>query len=282
MRKPCLFWLRLSLVILFGMMVARGARAAITCNLTSSGISSDYRPANPANTVTAGFFTMTCTRSVIADPTSVAYTVTVNNGLRPFFGFNSAALGGGRLYYGTYTTSSCSTQWTGATTLGGTVNFSSSNDFAAKSDVPHQFWACILNGQNPAAGTYTDTLLVTPSIGTPATFPISIDTPSTCSISTPPGNLLFTYSAFQVSAALASTGFSTTCNNKLPYSMALDSAGGVLLGLNYTLSLSTNSAVGTGAAQNFTIDGTLAGGQAGTCATGSCSSSVARTLTITY
>jgi spore coat protein U-like protein len=230
---------------------------------------------------------MRCTRSVAADPTTKAYTVTVNTGVRPFTysPFNAAFFSGNTIGYGIATDRGCTTQWTGPSpgaTLGGTITFSSSNDFAQKSDNPKQFWACIQNSQNPPAGTYTDTITMTPSMGTPATFPVSIDTPSACSISTPPGNLLFTYAAFQVSPAVASTGFSTTCNNKLPYSMALDLTGGVLLGLNYTLSLSANSAKGTGFAQNFTIDGSLAGGQAGTCAAGSCSSAVARTLTITY
>jgi hypothetical protein len=35
-------------------------------------------------------------------------------------------------------------------------------------------------------------------------------------------------------------------------------------------------------AQTFSINGNIAGGQAGTCATGTCSGSATRTLTITY
>jgi hypothetical protein len=35
-------------------------------------------------------------------------------------------------------------------------------------------------------------------------------------------------------------------------------------------------------AQTFSINGSIAAGQAGTCATGSCSGSDTRTLTITY
>jgi spore coat protein U-like protein len=281
MKKTRHLWLQLGLVIFFSVIGSR-AHAAITCNLTSSGISSSYRPANTSNTVTAGFFTMTCTRGLASDPTSLAYTVTVNNGQKPVSFFNTASWAGNLMGYATYTNSSCATQWTGPVTLGATITFSSSNDFAPKSDI-RQFWACIstANG-NPAPGTYTDTVTMTPSVGTPKTFPVSIVTPSTCSISTPPGNLLFTYAAFQGAAASASTTFSAICNNTVPYTMALDSTSGILLGLNYSLNISAPSAVGTGGAQNFTISGSIAAGQAGACATGTCNSSAPRTLTVTY
>jgi hypothetical protein len=64
--------------------------------------------------------------------------------------------------------------------------------------------------------------------------------------------------------------------------MALDATSSTLLGLNYTLSLSQTNATGTGLSQTFTINGSIAGGQSGTCATASCSGTETRTLTITY
>ena len=68
----------------------------------------------------------------------------------------------------------------------------------------------------------------------------------------------------------------------MPYTMALDATSGTLVGLTYGLALSQAAATGTGVAQSFSINGTIAAGQSGTCATGSCSGSATRTLTITY
>jgi hypothetical protein len=64
--------------------------------------------------------------------------------------------------------------------------------------------------------------------------------------------------------------------------MALDATSGTLVGLTYGVALSQSAATGTGVAQTFSINGTIAAGQSGTCATGSCSGSATRTLTITY
>lgn len=93
----------------------------------------------------------------------------------------------------------------------------------------------------------------------------------------------FSYTSFQTAAALASTSFAVTCVNGVPYTMALDAASGSLLGLNYTLGLSRSGTItGNGLAQSTTISGTMAAGQAGTCALASCSASQPRTLTISY
>ena len=65
--------------------------------------------------------------------------------------------------------------------------------------------------------------------------------------------------------------------------MALDATAGNLLGLNYSLALSNpGGQTGTGFPQNFTINGTVAAGQSGTCGGGICTSAAPRTLTVTY
>jgi hypothetical protein len=84
------------------------------------------------------------------------------------------------------------------------------------------------------------------------------------------------------SAKAASTTYGVTCTLALPYTMALDATSGTILGLAYTLSLSQSSSTGTGAQQTFSVNGNMAGGQAGTCATATCSGSQARTITVTY
>ena len=73
--------------------------------------------------------------------------------------------------------------------------------------------------------------------------------------------------------------------------MALSATSGVVSGLNYSLGLnaiinsggsSPLASTGTGADQTFYINGNMAAGQAGTCATGTCSATNTHTLTITY
>lgn len=283
MKKSTDLRLRISQIAACAVMACSGAaHAAITCNLSSNGFSSAYVPANAATNITTASFTMTCTRSASGDATSQAFTVQADNGLNRSGNQNRAASGSNRILYDLYTNSSCSTQWRGNTTIGGTVVFSSSNDFASKSTTL-QYWGCIPAGQNVAAGTYSDTVTLNPSTTGPnVTFPVSIVTPSSCSISTPPGNMVFNYIAFQGSPSSANTAFSAKCTNLLPYSMALDAYNSVLAGLAYTLSLSPTSNVGNGVAQPYTINGSMAAGQSGTCTTGSCTATEGRTLTITY
>jgi len=93
--------------------------------------------------------------------------------------------------------------------------------------------------------------------------------------------VVFNYVGFGA-AANASTSFGVTCSTYLPYTMALDATSGTILGLAYTIGLSAPSGTGNGAEQTYTISGTIAAGQSGTCATGSCTASQARVLTITY
>ena len=114
-------------------------------------------------------------------------------------------------------------------------------------------------------------------------FNVTVNLTSKCQITTAPTDVAFTYTSFQPGNATASTTYGVQCTNSLPYTMALDAtATGIVAGLNYTLALSAPSGTGNGAAQSYTVNGTMVSGQAGTCALGSCSGTEARTLTITY
>jgi hypothetical protein len=68
--------------------------------------------------------------------------------------------------------------------------------------------------------------------------------------------------------------------------MSLDAYSGVVSGLNYTLNIDSQAppvnSRGSGAAQTHSINGSMQAGQAGTCSTGSCSSSQVHTLIISY
>lgn len=119
-------------------------------------------------------------------------------------------------------------------------------------------------------------------------FNVNITLTSVCQL-TGPADLAFTYTSFQAGAATGTGGaFSVQCTNSLPYTIALDQTAVTdnVVNLAYTLGLSAASGTGNGAAQAFSVTGSMAGTQAGTCATGTCTNAAAtnkqRTLTITY
>ncbi len=258
------------------------AHAAITCGVSSPGFSASYDPASPSTDITQTFLTVTCTRGSSADPTTLNWYALANNGLYASGTGNRAARGAARILYDVFRDAACASQWQGLTFISGTFTFVSTGTLTQTAP----YWGCVPAGQGVAAGTYTDTVTITmyygPSLtATTGAFGVSILTPATCALTTPPGTITFTYTAFG-GAIAPSTTFRVTCTSTLPYTMALDATSGTALGLNYTLALSAGSSVGTGAAQTHSINGAMAGGQAGTCATGTCNATQVRSLTITY
>jgi hypothetical protein len=119
-----------------------------------------------------------------------------------------------------------------------------------------------------------------------AGFNVTVILTATCEISAAPTDVAFTYQSFQPGVANSTGGdFSVRCTNTLPYTLSLDSTTGTVIGLNYSLSLSAAGGTGDGAAQAYSISGTMVSGQSGTCNAanlGTCSGSQARILTITY
>ena len=122
------------------------------------------------------------------------------------------------------------------------------------------------------------------------TFNVVINLTSAC-VYAKTADVTFTYTAFQgTAAAAAAGGFTLQCTNTLPYTLALDltSVTDQATNLAYTVALSAATGTGTGIAQTYSVTGSMASGQAGTCATagGSCtngtSTNKTRTLTITY
>jgi len=269
------------------LLAAPAARGAITCTVTSPGWSTAYVPANPGTNVSQSSVTVTCQRNAGGDPTTLDYTVAVNNGSNRSGAQDRARLGATANYinYENYRDSTCASLWGSITSqrIAGTMTLSGFTPTTATTS----FWGCVPASQlGKPAGTYTDAVSITLRRGNTTldtgTFPVSIYTPAVCNITTAPGTVAFTYAAFQVSAALASTTFGVTCSNLLPYTMALDATVGVVSGLQYSLGLSASGSTGTGVGQTFSINGTMPADQAGTCATGGCSGTDTRTLTITY
>ena len=272
-----------ALLALLALGAASLAHAAITCSVASSGFVAAYDPTAASTNITQTFFTVTCTRGATSDPTSVSYSVKVDNGLNAQGQTNRASFGANRISYDVYKDAACGTQWKGPQAITGTITFSGTGTATSQGN----FWGCVPAAQTGlAAGTYTDTVTMTMTYGSPqstatGSFGVIITTPTNCSISTPPGNIVFNYVSLGA-ASNASTSYGVTCTRALPFTMALDATAGTIVGLNYTLTLGTPSSTGTGAAQVFTISGNVAAGQAGTCATATCSGTQARTLTVTY
>jgi spore coat protein U-like protein len=131
-------------------------------------------------------------------------------------------------------------------------------------------------------------------------FNVSITLTSACTLGavTP---VAFAYTSLQGSAATATGGgFSVTCTNSLPYTFGLQAGSGAAtppgastvsvtddaVNLGYSLGLSAAGGTGNGSAQSYSVTGTMASSQAGTCATASCTNGAAtnktQTLIVNY
>ncbi len=294
--------------LLFSVLFIHVSQAAVFCSVTSPGFSTAYVTANTASNVTATSFSVTCTKDAAGRraTSTVSYQVTAGNGLQPTGTQNRAKKLTGFLNYSVSTVPTCATAWKGTTRL---PTIAASFVMAINTTVTntYTFYGCIppLQVATAPLGNYTDTVTMTiarPGGGggggrnrvtfTNGTFPVNIVAPATCTLTTPPTNLAFSYTAFRSTAALASTTFGVTCSTFLPYTMVLDATVGVVTGLNYTLALNTVAtggtsplaSVGTGVAQSFFVNGSMTAGQAGTCASTAavCTGTQIRTLTITY
>lgn len=120
-------------------------------------------------------------------------------------------------------------------------------------------------------------------------FNVDITLTSACSVSTPV-NLAFTYTALQVAPSTATSPFNVICATGLPYTVTLTGTNVTddAVGLAYSLALTApvGGGTGTGLAQAYSVGGSIAGGQAGTCITASCTNALAtnnlKTVTVTY
>ncbi len=275
------------ILVLAAMLCAASAQAAITCTISSLGWSTAYSPTAPGTNITQSTFSVTCQRNVSTDPTTLSYTVGVDNGLHFTGTANHAQFGTSQIAYENYKDSACTLIWKGSG--GNRISGSMTLSGLTQTTVTTSYWGCVPSGQTGLpTGTYTDTVTMTLANSSGGatlatnTISVSIYNPAVCNITQAPGNVAFTYTAFRATAATASTTFGVTCTNTLPYTLALDATSGVVSGLQYLVSLSASTATGTGSQQTFTVNGTMPAGQAGTCATSTCTGTSTRTLTITY
>lgn len=271
------------------LLFACQAGAAITCSVSVTSITIVYDPLSTVQNITTGSYTVTCNR-LATDPSTFTWQLGVNDGLQAGSGLNRAQSAGGQRYlYDTWRLSPYTTanKWgdTGSTRFTGTLNFGAS--LTASASGPFDIVMAAGQSVQPA-GTYNDTVTASLRdsggvlINTSA-FGVSVLTTNTCQIAVAPGNLNFAYTSFQASAGTANTTYGVRCTTALLYTMALDATSGTLLGLNYSLAIAPSSTgVGTGATQTYTINGTIAASQSGTCASAVCTGSQTRTLMLSW
>ncbi len=131
---------------------------------------------------------------------------------------------------------------------------------------------------------------------TTGTFNVVINLTSVCTLGTI-ADVTFDYTSFQNTASTPNAGsgaFNVTCTPGLQYTMALTTTNGGgtadvtddAVNLAYTLTVPAAAQTGTGAAQAFTVTGSMAANQSGNCATTTCTNAAAtnrgKTLTVTY
>jgi Spore Coat Protein U domain len=118
------------------------------------------------------------------------------------------------------------------------------------------------------------------------TFNVDITLSPLCSVSTP-ANLAFTYTSFQPAAALATSPFTVTCPNNMPYTVNVTTgATDDAVNLTYNLALSAAGGTGNGTAQSYAVNGTIAPLQGGACTSVPCDNTLAtnklQTITVSY
>ena len=127
------------------------------------------------------------------------------------------------------------------------------------------------------------------------TFNVNITLTSVCTLSAI-GDVNFTYTSLQAGVSNATGGaYTVSCTNSLPYTFGLQAGTGALtppfsptisvsdnfVNLSYQLGTSAAGGTGNGAAQPYSITGTMAAGQGGTCGAASCNNGSATNRTHT-
>ena len=275
---------------------ACGARAQ-SCTITTGNLASgaNYNPFSAAFNDTAGLFSISCTRpkgGTAKFPGT--FYVGATNGAN-YLGGRRLAFGTNYLSYELYRNySGCSTPW-GSTAITDVYSYANSNTQGNDTTTnPNPLTSgtayCfrITGGANTAVpGTYSDTVQIgiaeSPTViwGT-AAVTLSTTIVPACTFITQPGAMTLNYTSFSSSPVSASTPFQLRCTNSTTYTLGFDTPTGTVLGLNYNLSLNTGTGTGSGVPQGYTVTATLPAGQAGTCSGASCTSTITRSVLVTY
>jgi len=278
------------------------AEAAITCTLSTTSVSLNYTNGQGTNANASGTITVNCTR-LSTDPTSTTYWVSIDYGSRTgltrrVFRHGGGTINADRLDVSVYK-SGTTTDWinTGTGRVNGTLNFGA----ALSASVPLTYDFRVGAGQTGnTAGIFDETFITSLQLTTAGavvatgSFTPTVSITAQCFVgqvasgtqapgAISPSTLTLNYTSFAATPQTATMNFTVDCTRGTSYTLALSPTSGTLLGLNYTLALSGTAATGDGFAQPYTVTGSIAAAQAGTCSTGACTATqTGVTVTITY
>jgi hypothetical protein len=296
-----------ALIVLAGLH-GGAAWAVLACSIsaTPSPVTGIYSSA--ANLDIQGTFAINCTRDPNVDTTrrpalwiGVSQTASGSTMTRD--------IGGSTLPYTIYRRAFGNSVWLDTGSLNSTTNGNAglltevdfgppgAHNPTATANIP--FYWRVASGLTRAAGVYLESgLAVTLRNTNAAGSVLSTTTVSSraniqhdCHFLTPPASTAsvdfnLAYTAFQSTAATASSSYYVTCTQGTGYSLALDLTRSVIPNVNlaYSLTLTgSTSGTGTGVQQTgFGITVSIDAGQAGACPLPPCTGTDIRTITITY
>jgi spore coat protein U-like protein len=280
---PCGYLPILKCSLFLGLgLLANQAQAQVSCTANATGVNDIY---TRARLRLVGQVSVNCTRT--GGATTQNIFIGMDQGEPPTNrDLISQTTPAQTLVYEIFRNNNYTGRWTVTNGVTLAFNFASGNN--QSQTAPYYFQIAANITRNP--GVYDDTRTLTVRLNNNAgavlstsTFTPSANILSLCYFSSAPTALAMNYTSFAAAASTGSSNFGVICTLSTPYSLSLDATTGTLLGLNYTLALSGTGATGTAFQQNFTVNGSIAAGQTGTCASGSgCTASQARTLTIAY
>lgn len=284
------------LLLFFALPLAFAGTASAAGNCTITSVAFTDQSYNDTALSATGTVNWTCTRTSNAtDGNPTTFNVTAGPGNNYSASSRRVANAGTFMAYGL---TSNSVAWGDGVTAGlgnarvVTASFPSSASTSVSGSFTFDF--TIAAGLNPLSNrTFTDSIAVGGTCTVKKTGPactvsggsaiFNVAVPVACSIVTPPSTLALPYTAFQTSPAQGDSSFVVKCSNGGPYRMSVSPTGSTVLGIAYTLKLGTtaNNATdisstttynqsGTGTNITRYVNATAAPGQAGTCATASC------------
>lgn len=281
-------------------LVTGDAWAAYDCFIAVTSVDAFYN--SVSNVDTQGTVTLICSRAA-GDANTLSYRIMAGPGLNPSANGQRRVKQTAGANYLTYSLSRGTTEGGGAAcannsnwedpTVGAAKVITGSLNFGVALTASATWGYCIrLPAQGlPPAGTYTDAVSVSArypdsSAGAntpPALLSYTVWVGDHCVFNTYPGTMAFSYTSFSPSAVTASQPFALRCSQGTPWTVSVDPPASSLLGLDYSIAASPASGTGLGnTGQTVTLTGTIPAGQAGTCATGTCTATQTHTVTISY
>jgi Spore Coat Protein U domain len=293
-------WLALLAMALCG----TAAQAAINCNVSARNLGELYIPNGAVGNSAQGDLRISCTRTSVSDPGTVFYSIKANFGQNstgaPLRNVRDPVSNTTLLWVLLRGACANATNWGDAATgvLTGSLSFTGSS-LVANATLSSSYCMRVRgtvggNPPAPAAGTYVDTVILTPDMSTTGiNGPYDVTAPTTqmsfsvgvgalCVVRKQGADLRFDYTAFGAAQSAIST-FEAVCSSTLPYDFTVAPAIGTIAGVNYTVTRGGNQTRrGNGQAQSADITVAIPGGQAGSCSNASCTGTAVHTVTLSY